>query len=156
MAAISKLTLFILSYWAGIPMDVVLVASNWSSFSEWSRHTNEDEYATQRQRIEGTVPVWCGFWSQAPLAEISYLCFIMSYSHRLPLKQPPHRVPRRYSMDTVPSTPRIMPTRRNTVLPLIEAPLLTNTPDPSFTPPYLIRFSGHHEAISPSMISLSS
>jgi HSP20 family protein len=52
-------------------------------------------------------------------------------------------------MDTVPSTPRIMPTRRNTVLPLIEAPLPTNNPDPSFTPPYLIRFSGHHEAISP-------
>ena len=52
-------------------------------------------------------------------------------------------------MDTVPSTPRIMPTRRNTVLPLIEAPLPTNTPDPSFTPPYLIRFSGHREAISP-------
>ncbi len=52
-------------------------------------------------------------------------------------------------MDTVPSTPRIMPTRRNTVLPLITAPLPTDTPDPSFTPPYLIRFSGHHEAISP-------
>jgi hypothetical protein len=52
-------------------------------------------------------------------------------------------------MDTVPSTPRIMPTRRNTVLSLIEAPLPTNNPDPSFTPLYLIRFSGHHEVISP-------
>jgi len=55
----------------------------------------------------------------------------------------------KYSMDPVPPTPRIMPTRRNTLFPLIEAPLPTNTPDPSFTPPYLIRFSGHHKAISP-------
>jgi len=68
-----------------------------------------------------------GFWSQAPLAEISYSCFIISYSHFLPLKQPPHRVPRRYSMNTAPSTPRTMPTRRNTVLPLIEAPLPTSS-----------------------------
>ena len=55
----------------------------------------------------------------------------------------------KYSIDIVPLTPRILPTHRNTLLPLIEALLPTNTPDPSFNPLYLIRFSGHHRAISP-------
>ena len=41
-----------------------------------------------------------------------------------------------------------MPTRRNILFLLIEALLSTNTPDTSFTPPYLIRFRGHYKAIS--------
>jgi HSP20 family protein len=50
---------------------------------------------------------------------------------------------------TEPPTPRIMPTRRPTLLPLIEAPLPTNTPNPSFALPPFVRASAHHTTVSP-------
>ena len=52
-------------------------------------------------------------------------------------------------MDTVPSTPRRRPTRRSTLFPPIEAPSLTNTPDPSFSLLALVRVSGRHTKFSP-------
>jgi hypothetical protein len=54
----------------------------------------------------------------------------------------------KYSMDIVPSTLRIMPTCCNTLFTLIKALLPINTPNPFFTPLYLIRLNGHYKAIS--------
>src|SRR5687767_12243745 len=51
-------------------------------------------------------------------------------------------------MTPVPSTPTIMPTHP-TLLPLTQAPLPTNTPNPSFAPPPLVRRSARHRTISP-------
>lgn len=52
-------------------------------------------------------------------------------------------------MDTGPPTPRVMPTRRTTSSPPIEAVLATNTPDPSFARPSSICVSGRHTTVSP-------
>ncbi|KAH8755187.1 hypothetical protein F5882DRAFT_444803 [Hyaloscypha sp. PMI_1271] len=52
-------------------------------------------------------------------------------------------------MDAVPPTPRIIPTRRTTLFPVIAAPLPTNTPDPSFTLPSFVRVIGRHAIVSP-------
>lgn len=41
-----------------------------------------------------------------------------------------------------------MPTRYNTLFPLIKGPQPTNTPNPSFTPLYLICFSSYYKVIS--------
>jgi len=54
-----------------------------------------------------------------------------------------------YSMDTVPPMPRLTLTRRSTLFPPAEAPLPTNTPDPSLALPSFVRVSGRHTTFSP-------